>query len=203
MGKIRQKRLVVLVGILLMISVGSTLAYFWATDTAINNFTMGSVDIKVVEKNWNPDEAKNITPNETIAKDPKLENKGNNEAYLFMSVDIPKENVAVADDKGKLRASAMTDLFFYTVNEGWKLIETVNHHKSNEYIYAYMTDGLTPVGVDQETNTLFDEVRFANLVEPLSSSNMDIVIKGYGIQTAGLDRSNSKEVWETIVNHSK
>ena len=72
-----------------------------------------------------------------MKKDPKITNDGANDAFVFMSVKVPKANVKTANADGTLNAGANQDLFTYSVNTGWKLIKTNAFTDSTEYIYAY------------------------------------------------------------------
>ena len=86
---------IALVVALIAIMVSGTLAYFTAEDEATNTFTIGSVEIEVVE---DFEEPKNmipvVTPDESdpnyIDKDARVKNTGKNDAYVQMYVAIPK-----------------------------------------------------------------------------------------------------------------
>ena len=58
--------LAVLLCVLAVVCTG-TLAYFTAKDTVTNDFTIADgIKVKVVEPNWNPDEAVNLLPTQTV-----------------------------------------------------------------------------------------------------------------------------------------
>ena len=80
---------------LIAIMVSGTLAYFTAEDEATNTFTIGSVEIEVVEDFEEPEtmlpvvEVNENDPN-YIDKDARVKNTGKNDAYVQMYVAIPK-----------------------------------------------------------------------------------------------------------------
>lgn len=86
---------IALVVALIAIMVSGTLAYFTAEDKVTNNFTIGSVEIDVVEDFEEPKtmlpvvEANEKDPN-YINKDARVKNTGKNAAYVQMYVAIPK-----------------------------------------------------------------------------------------------------------------
>ena len=115
-----------------VVGISGIFAYFTDTDTATNKFSIGKVDIDLVEETWDdaededsdgiPDFAENIVPGATIEKDPKVENIGKNDAYIYLKVTVPGAKVVtVADDGTKNNDGAETDtqLFTYTTNSGW------------------------------------------------------------------------------------
>jgi len=86
---------IALVVALIAIMVSGTLAYFTAEDDVTNTFTIGSVEIEVVEVFEEPEtmlpvvEANEKDPN-YINKDARVKNTGKNAAYVQMYVAIPK-----------------------------------------------------------------------------------------------------------------
>lgn len=84
--------------------VGGTLAYFTDTDTATNEFTVGGVEIELVEKDENGDDwsKKELMPgeNNAVVKNVTVKNTGANDAYLWAEIWIP-----TALDAGKDNAS--------------------------------------------------------------------------------------------------
>ena len=83
--------------------VGGTMAYFTDTDSKKNTFTVGNVDIQLVEKgadkegnevNWDSEDAvKELMPGWTnttaIKKSVTVENTGDNDAYCWIEVWVP------------------------------------------------------------------------------------------------------------------
>ena len=115
MSKERKKNIVIMAAMIAVLVMGSISAYFTATDSAVNTFTVGSVEIEQIEPEWDngdPDhpqgdkytdddgdgvpDSQQITPNHEFNKDPKVVNKGENDAYVYTMVAIPKKQVRVA-----------------------------------------------------------------------------------------------------------
>ena len=71
----------------LSLGLGGSLAYLTDTDTEVNTFTMGNVDIDV-EENFPNSELK---PGVDVIKEAKIINKGNNPAYVWMTVAVPAD----------------------------------------------------------------------------------------------------------------
>ena len=86
---------IALVVALIAIMVSGTLAYFTAEDSVNNTFTIGSVEIEVVEDFEEPATMVPVVtvderdPN-YIDKDARVKNTGKNDAYVQMYVAIPK-----------------------------------------------------------------------------------------------------------------
>ena len=200
--KISSKKNVLIAGALIaLMAIGSTFAYFVDRDSVTNSFTVGDVEISVSEPNWDPDEGTDITPNKVTKKDPKITNEGANDAFVFMRVTVPRATVKTANDDGTLNAKANQDLFTFTSNSGWKLIKSSNGSLSSEYVYAYAADKMTVLAPGQTTATLFDTVKFINIIEEqLDGQDLDILIDTMGIQTADLGTENPEEIYNIILN---
>lgn len=195
------------------LSVAGVSAYFTDGDTATNTFTVGKISMDLQEPNWVP--PTDITPNEEFKKDPQIKNNGINQEYVFMEVVVPYANVVTANADGSKKPAADTELFSYTVNPGWvelasqKKVDAVN--KTVTHLYAYGTEtAMTALNAAATTPTLFDYVKFANVVEDqgLEESTQHVVVNAYGIQTNGItdatlngqnDGINSPaEVWSVL-----
>ena len=94
----KKKTILAAVVLLLVFVVGGAIAYFTDTDFATNTFTIGNVDIDLVESTWEnldtatvdkndndiPDAAEDMMPGETVDKDPVIKNLSTkNPAYVF------------------------------------------------------------------------------------------------------------------------
>ena len=200
--RISNRKNVLIAGALIaLMAIGSTFAYFVDRDSVTNNFTVGDVEISVSEPNWKPDTGTDITPNKVMKKDPKITNEGANDAFVFMRVTVPRATVKTANDDGTLNAKANQDLFTFTSNSGWKLIKSSNGTLSSEYVYAYAADKMTVLAPGQTTATLFDTVKFINIIEEqLDGQDLDILIETMGIQTADLGTENPEEIYNIILN---
>ncbi|MGN0694189.1 MAG: SipW-dependent-type signal peptide-containing protein, partial [Lentihominibacter sp.] len=117
--KISGRKNVIIAGALIALMViGSTFAYFVDRDQVTNHFTVGDIEISVSEPNWNPSDGTDITPNKVMKKDPKITNDGANDAFVFMSVKVPKANVKTANADGTLNAAANQDLLYLSTEKG-------------------------------------------------------------------------------------
>jgi predicted ribosomally synthesized peptide with SipW-like signal peptide len=191
-----------LVGVL---AITGAFAYLTDNDSATNKFTVGDVEIDLVEPKWDeyedtnnndiPDIAEDIWAGKIIDKDPKVLNTGDNESYVYLEVTVPKQSVITTDDQGNVLADGAAvyqDLFTYEVNAGWTLLETVESNADNANgtglgtvtrLYAYDTALAAENG---ETGTLFDKVTFVNLKDnhdQVSADPQDIEINAYAIQS--------------------
>ncbi len=92
----RNKRIIALAGTVALVGVvgvGATLAYFTDTDNTLNTVTMGHVDIDLDEPIFSEENEnntiENVTPNQTITKDPTITVKAGSEScYLRAKVQI-------------------------------------------------------------------------------------------------------------------
>ena len=131
-------KILVVVGILAVLSVGGIRAYMTDHETAANEFTIGKVDFNLYETSWDgelPDgtyiataanalgknQAKNLYSGQVIPKDPAIKNNSKNDAYVRMGVRIPVAEVVAADRYGNILNNGEpieTELFSYVENTG-------------------------------------------------------------------------------------
>lgn len=204
------------------VSIGGIMAYFTDGDTATNTFTVGKISLDLQEPSWVP--PTNITPGQEIAKDPQIKNDGNNEEFVFLKVTVPYANVVTANEDGTRGRIADTELFSYDVKDGWTEIDSKrvidSSSKTVTHLYAYTgetADSMKALAVNSSTPSLFDWVRFANIVEDqnLETTTQNIVIEAYGIQTQNIkdekgnldgDNDDGKtlplDVWKVIENQN-
>lgn len=200
------------------LSVGGIMAYFTDGDTATNIFTVGKVSIDLQEPGWVPPTG--ITPEQEFKKDPQIKNDGINDVYVFMKVIVPYANVVTANHDGSKNAATDTELFSYDVKAGWieltseKVKDTTA--KTVTHLYAYVgedTKTMEAVAAGDTTGTLFDWIKFANVVEDqnLETKTLNVVVNAYGIQTTNindgkeaLDGNNAdgkvapQDVWDVL-----
>lgn len=203
--------------ILGVIAVSGVFAYLTDTETATNKFTIGEVDIQLIEENWDnatdansndvPDFAENLVPNQTVAKDPKVKNIGQNDAYVYLTVEVPKESVITAAANGTLNnsgAATSTPLFSYIANTtDWTEITSakVETTTSVKRVYYYKQ----ALEVDQETSELFEEVTLVNLIEGQVDPDVtkDIKVNAYAIQSDNLPSGTTIEgAYQIYVNQN-
>lgn len=203
--KINAKMVAVIAVLAVLFTAGSTIAYFTDYENLTNNFTVGDISLKLQEPEWNEENGKDLTPNKTVPKDPEVVNDGVNDAYVFLRADVPYKNIKTANADGSLNNAADTELFSYSINDGWKQISSVKDAASGvvKYVYAYVGDGtvMKNIKAGETTPSLFDSVTFANIVEGEIDSNasLSLDIKSYGIQTDGIGTDKSPEaVWSIM-----
>lgn len=184
-------RTIAIVGLICVLAVGLISAYFTDVETKTNVFTVGKIDVELTEPNWV--EPTNILPEQEIAKDPKVTNIGSNDTYVFMEVAVPYANIVTANDDGTKNPAADTELFTFDVNDGWVQVgEAKKSENLNTitYLYAYGTaDAMTVLAKDATTNTLFDYVKFANVVDgqSIETSTQNVTVKAYAVQTTNIN----------------
>ena len=132
---------------------GSVSAYFTDQDEKVNTFTVGKVTIELEEPKWEkkpddngnkiPDEAERMTPNQTIIKDPQVKNTGNNDAFIYMTVEVPCRQIISVNNDGTRNPLAMRELYNYQVDNSWELLGTVDVSDESgkkvavKHLYAY------------------------------------------------------------------
>ena len=199
---------IVAMAMVFVLLVGNILAYFTDADTATNEFTTGRISIDLQEPNWDPSLGGELTPGYELAKDPQVLNDGINDAYIFVTVDIPYQNVTTTDGEGNKLAPTDTELFSYDVKDGWMQVGEPIVDEENRvvrYVYAYAeNDQMTALEPNVTTPTVFDFIRFEGVVEDegLEDLNLEVIINAYGIQTDNLDggKTTPEDVWQIVSN---
>lgn len=220
----KKKTIIAALVLLLVFVVGGAIAYFTDTDEATNTFTIGNIDIDLVESTWEnldtatvdkndndiPDDAEDMMPGETVAKDPVVKNLSTkNPAYVFLKVVVPcSKTVTIPGDTPTTLNT--TELFTYTVNQGWTELTSsavaCTDSGTATHVYYYGTGGsLTALAKATDANTptptpaLFDEVTLLGTLKsqqiPATPENKNVVVTGYGIQTEGLASTTPADVW--------
>ena len=108
-----------------IVGTGGALAYFTDREEAVNTFSIGKVSLDLTEDNWNPDDAKDITPDQEVKKNPAVKNDGINDSYVFVSVTVPTKQIVTAAENGARNNNGNaveTQLFSYTADSNWTLV---------------------------------------------------------------------------------
>lgn len=201
------KNIVICIAVVLMLIIGSALAYFTDADSETNSFTVGNISLDLTEPSWNPEKGKNITPSQTIVKDPQITNDGANDAFVFISVEVPMATVKTANADGTVNAAASKELFSYNVNDSWTVIGAQRIGMSRvTYIYAYVgNDGnMKALKPGSTTQPVFDSVTFVNAIEgQLDNTTITIDVSSMGIQANDLNTTNPAEVYELLTNQTE
>ena len=199
-------KIMTLVGILCLASVGGVSAYLTDYEKVSNEFTVGKVDIELKEPEWKPEENKKIEPSKVIHKDPQITNTGTNDAFVYMEVSIPMANVEAAAENGERLGKKVQELFYFEAKDSWMQLSVQNTESRRTYTYAY-----TKILKPQETSeALFDTVKFLNLIEgQLDGQTFEIPVRAYAIQTSYTGGSSDnlseqiKAAYEKYVNQNK
>lgn len=214
-GSIKRREIILAGAIAVLLAIGGILAYFTDTEQAVNEFTVGKVEIDLQEPSWdadNPPEA--VVSNEEISKDPKVVNIGKNDAYVFIKVSVPYGNVSATDENGNVSPKADRELFTYKVNDGWIEVGSPSKNETEgavEHVYAYASaDKMTAVKSGANTATLFDSVKFINAIdgEGLEETDCNIVVDAYAIQITdayegGTEGAVPSSVWPVLSKQSE
>lgn len=182
-------------------TVGLTYAYLSRSPGEVKNtFTVGSVKIQLLEDNWNPNNAKELHPNQEFTKDPKVGNTGDNNAFVFLEVYVPMDSISLVDKNvSKLKGDKINqELFTFDANTtNWSLVKREDVSGYRKYVYSYNN----VVKPGEYTSNLFTKVKTVNYVEYLNSTksyNLKVIAKA--IQSDG--NTISKETMTNIYNSS-
>ena len=106
----RKKRIgkQVMIIVLLVVAATATVrgisAYFTDAQEKTNTLTVGNVKTGLEEPDWDKvpsDEKTDLTPNQTVKKDPRITNTGTNDAYAYLEVQNPVRNIITGGADGK------------------------------------------------------------------------------------------------------
>ncbi|NCB91332.1 MAG: hypothetical protein EOM40_01980 [Clostridia bacterium] len=206
-------------------AIGGVMAYFTDSDEKINEFVVGKIDIDLQEPEWDkktdtdedgvPDEAEHLRPAQTVTKDPQVQNIGINDAFMFLTVEVPCRDLITVQPNGMKNPKSITQLYTYDVDPAWKgigsciLRDEAGKQNGIKYLYAYAgaDNSCTVVAPKAKTSPLFKNIVFANVLEGqgLEEGAFDIEIHAYGIQTTDLNggTTDAKNVWQIITNQKE
>lgn len=208
--------------IIAVTTVGGLTAYFTDTQEKINHFTVGKVKIELKEPEWEkkpdgdkneiPDEAEHMTPLQRITKDPQVKNTGINDAYIFMTVEIPCREIITVNGDGMKNPRALTPLYSYEKDASWKymgsyrVLDQEKKQTGIKHLYAYAEESgkCRTVKPNETTIALFKNVLFVNAMEGqgLEEQPFTMNIQAYGIQTMNLNggTTDAQQIWQIITN---
>lgn len=201
------KKGAVAVALVASLGLAGLSAYFTDTKTATNTFTVGSVKQELTEDKWKPSEGENVTPGKEVEKNPTIKNVGDNTQYAFMKVEVPAAEVTTVNpDRTKAPTKEKKELFTYVTNDGWTELEPAKSETDTSVTHVYYygkNNALTALNKD-DSATLFDKVKFINIVEDNGTltGNKNIVINSYGIQSDNLTDKTPNAVWTLVQNQT-
>lgn len=192
MKEYKKVLVVTAVGAVLFCGALMSVAYNTDSGSLQNNVYVARADISVVEEEYDklPDDngngikdcAEELVQGKEITKDPVIMNNSNLGMYCFASVEVPVRTVmTVAEAPSKSK----TELFAYHLNEGWVKLEESETPTSKKVLYGYKEQ----VAPKAKTKTLFDKVKYANVVEGEIPQGevLTVDVKGYAIQATGFN----------------
>ncbi|MDJ1121396.1 SipW-dependent-type signal peptide-containing protein [Olsenella sp. YH-ols2217] len=178
-----------------VLGAGSALAYLTDNDAVTNKFNVAAdLKVQVDEPEWDklpdtdkdgvPDVVEQMTPTQTVAKDPYVKNGSTTDAWCFARVGVPTKSVKHVIDNGTTKTSEI-ELFSYTLNPGWAEVGTgVKVNDVTWHTYRYDKEAVSAGA--KTGSAIFSSVTLANVVEgQLSDAPLSIEIEGYGIQKQG------------------
>lgn len=198
----KKKIFLLLIVFICVLCIGNTLAFLTDMETKENVFTIGGISISLTEPNWKEADAQNLVPGAVVAKNPTVTNDGKNDAYVFLSVEIPKAEVTVDKSQSPVTKESK-ELFSYTLNNGWQEVTTIDGTDKVKHIYAYASDANTMTKLSKSVSaTLFENVKlvdFDDLGE--TNPNLKINVAAYAIQTENIvegDNITPLSVWNVV-----
>ncbi len=137
--------------LLIAVGVGGTLAWLTATDSAPNSFTVGNIEMTLLEQ----ESEFTIIPGVEVEKEPIITILAESEpCYVYVKIENPMKGYA---DFGVLK----DDAFAPVVNEYWKELDKDFYPG----VYYYTGDFDTS-NVDAVLDPPFTLVRFSSALEP-------------------------------------
>ena len=198
--------------LLLAMAIGFTSLYLTDNDTATNTVTVGDVKIDLLEPNW--EDTNNVVPNQELPKDPQIKNVGINDAVVFMTVEVPVENITLTADDGTKGVKGNNELFWFkdsadgasvhanNFDTNWVHLDTRDTGANlagttRTYVFAYKT----PISKDETTTALFDKIQVKNFIENeiAAGKTEQIKINAYGIQASDVLESGV-DLTDTLSN---
>ena len=177
---------------------GGTLAYFTDNDEKTNTFTVGNVDIELVEDAWDKSgkvDASEVYPGEPLAKDPVIKNIGANPCFVRAKVDgLDMFTEKYGEDA---MITFKTNYQSGVLGEGW-----VDGNDG----YYYYTEPLCVKGTEgdnwnaelgSETTALFDQIVIPTQLTNTDSLNeakeyieYNVIVKAEAVQAQGAKAPN-------------
>lgn len=188
--------------------IGGTMAYFSDTDTATNKFTVGNVEINLVEKGAKDGEEvdweeadKNLMPGSktknNVKKSVTVENVGPSDAYMWIEVWVPAA-LDDGDDNSPVAPGKGNSLHF---NYGKDVTETKSTYLGSKTVdgvayngYVHFVKNDTAKKAGDSTIALLDQVYMDSKVTGCSDAGHDNCL----ILADGVTHYTGS--WELIIN---
>ena len=174
----------VIAGAMALSVFGAYSAFTSVTDTKVNTFNIvagedGAQAGTIVEPNWDEENAKDMLPKKTVAKDPKVVSDAAYETWVFLTVEVPAFQ-ATLNGTADVYDAVIPN---FNADGKWTLVKSEKSSTAGTnscYTYGYKDK----VAAKGETTSLFTEFTVPDFTktEALSDS---IDISGRMIQTEG------------------
>ena len=166
--------------IVIAYSAQGSIAYFTSRDIEDTIFTIGEVDIQVIEPSWDPGIEHIIAPLASYDKDPLVVNTGSNDAYVRMHVRISDYDV--------FAKQGYNPMDMVSIDDRW-VIQGTPKIMDNTITYTYAYTQILEVG--NQTKPLFNKVTMPDFVNAEITDQMDnefdIDIHADAIQSQGFE----------------
>lgn len=203
--------IVILIAAVVLIGIRGLFAYYNASDSVNNVFTAGEIKAEliepsapVVDKDGNGiiDNWERLVPCQVITKDPMVANTGTNDAFIFVSVEIPKETFKAVHEDGSLGEQKTAPVYTFSLEKGWEEVFRREDESVVTCMYAYAQNGnCTILAAGETTNQVFSTVATVNFLEGtiVSGTKAEIPVKAYAIQASslGID-GDTTDTWEVF-----
>lgn len=167
-----KKKILVMTLVIALLAIcitGASLAYFSDSDEAENVFTMGNVEIDLLEPEWDPTEDAPFVPGVEYGKNPYVTNTGDTPAYIRMKVTFSNstafqllaENHQMADwAPWRMLRDVDYSGDVNSTDTGWQTMYSMNGIYDTEndtvtYVFYYRE----PLQPGKSTSELFQKVQ--------------------------------------------
>ncbi|MBQ4581465.1 MAG: hypothetical protein IJA83_12475 [Clostridia bacterium] len=199
----------------LSLGLGGSLAYLTDTDTKVNTFTMGNVDIEV-EEDFDLWAAEHLKPGVNIQKAAKIVNTGDNDAWVWMEIAVPSELRNYIELYGEWNTELDHERCCHEIGiepdgwddngepNSWNVWRNVTGDDGKQYdVITILVNEQLPVG--EETHNLLHSVKLNEFVDKRSDGtwwyvrdgqetkldfdgnhSFNIVVSGFALQADGV-----------------
>lgn len=145
------------------LGVGITLAYYTSvSEAAVNTFTVGNVNIDLLEPDWKPEDGRNLMPGAEVAKNPFITNIGASAGYMMLKVSGMQEMTDMGFGVKNGDADGYNFEKWILVDENGTPLTAPENHALTDGYYVYQAGA---VDVKGQTEPLFTAVVFDEKVE--------------------------------------
>ena len=135
--------------------ISGLVAYFTSGDVVTNSFSASTLQIKIIEPSWKPNQV--IVPEQKVDKDPYIVNTDEVPAYVFMQVTVPAQEIVVENADGNKGEKIISNS---TITDDDGNTATVTHNTHTVPLFRFIkTENNTeyytiePLSSEQEHNT--------------------------------------------------